>query len=122
MFTAKFKKKNGKLVYINEQDKVKYNIFLDKIKEGSEVEVFMNPVLNNVSYAQMSKIHACIRQIAKETGHSFEEMKNIVKAESNIMTTEENDFRSFADCTKEEMAFIIDICIDLGRDLNINLE
>ena len=122
MFTAKFKKKNGKLVYVNEQDKVKYNIFLDKIKEGSEVEIFMNPVLNNASYAQMSKIHACIRQIAKETGHSFEEMKNIVKAESNIMTTEENDFRSFADCTKEEMAFIIDVCIDLGRDLNINLE
>jgi len=39
MFSGKFVKKNGKLVFDSSQDKLAYEIFLDKIPEGQKVEM-----------------------------------------------------------------------------------
>lgn len=121
MFTAKFKMKNGKLVYQTEKDKITYKLFLDKLKEGDEVEVFMNPITDKASYAQISKAHACIRELAKETGHSFDEMKLIVKGYSNIPDESGIGYKSFSECSKDEMSRVIDVCVDLGEDANLNL-
>jgi len=41
MFSFKLTKKNGNLVHINESTKISYQLFLDKLQESQEVEVFM---------------------------------------------------------------------------------
>lgn len=122
MFTVKLKMKNGKLIYLNEKDKLSHKLFLEKIQEGDEIEVFMNPVTDKASYAQISKAHACIRALAKESGHSFDEMKQVVKSYSDIPAESGKGYKSFSECSKEEMSRVIDLCIQMGEDLNLSLE
>jgi len=123
MFSFKLTKKNGNLVHINESTKISYQLFLDKLQEGQEVEVFMGLTSDNGSLAQLAKIHACIRELAKESGYTFEEMKFIVKKHSGLCYDGGGAeyCKSFKECSKEELAMAIESAIELGRDLNINL-
>jgi hypothetical protein len=123
MFSFKLTKKNGNLVHINESAKISYQLFLDKLQEGQEVEVFMGPTSDNGSLAQLAKVHACIRELAKECGYTFDEMKFIIKQHSGLCYDGGGAeyCKSFKDCSKEELAMAIESAIELGRDLNINL-
>lgn len=123
MFSFKLTKKNGNLVHINESTKISYQLFLDKLQEGQEVEVFMGLTSDNGSLAQLAKVHACIRELAKESGYTFDEMKFIVKQHSGLCYDGGGAeyCKSFKDCSKEELAMAIESAIELGRDLNINL-
>ena len=123
MFSFKLTKKNGNLVHINESTKISYQLFLDKLQEGQEVEVFMGPTSDNGSLAQLAKVHACIRELAKECGYTFDEMKFIIKQHSGLCYDGGGAeyCKSFKDCSKEELAIAIESAIELGRDLNINL-
>jgi S-adenosylmethionine:tRNA-ribosyltransferase-isomerase (queuine synthetase) len=123
MFSFKLTKKNGNLVHINESTKISYQLFLDKLQDGQEVEVFMGLTSDNGSLAQLAKIHACIRELAKESGYTFDEMKFIVKQHSGLCYDGGGAeyCKSFKECSKEELAMAIESAIELGRDLNINL-
>ena len=123
MFSFKLTKKNGNLVHINESTKISYQLFLDKLQDGQEVEVFMGLTSDNGSLAQLAKIHACIRELAKESGYTFDEMKFIVKKHSGLCYDGGGAeyCKSFKDCSKEELAMAIESAIELGKDLNINL-
>jgi S-adenosylmethionine:tRNA-ribosyltransferase-isomerase (queuine synthetase) len=123
MFSFKLTKKNGNLVHINETTKISYQLFLDKLQEGQEVEVFMGLTSDNGSLAQLAKIHACIRELAKESGYTFDEMKFIVKKHSGLCYDGGGAeyCKSFKECSKEELAMAIESAIEIGRDLNINL-
>ena len=123
MFSFKLTKTNGKLVHINENTKISYQLFLDKLQEGQEVEVFMGLTSDTGSLAQLAKVHACIRELAKESGYTFEEMKFIVKKHSGLCYDGGGAeyCKSFKDCSKDELAMAIESAIELGRGLNINL-
>lgn len=123
MFSFKLTKKNGNLVHINESTKISYQLFLDKLQDGQEVEVFMGLTSDNGSLAQLAKVHACIRELAKECGYTFDEMKFIVKQHSGLCYDGGGAeyCKSFKECSKEELAMAIESAIELGRDLNINL-
>jgi hypothetical protein len=123
MFSFKLTKKNGNLVHINESTKISYQLFLDKLQDGQEVEVFMGLTSDNGSLAQLAKVHACIRELAKECGYTFDEMKFIVKKHSGLCYDGGGAeyCKSFKECSKEELAMAIESAIELGRDLNINL-
>jgi S-adenosylmethionine:tRNA-ribosyltransferase-isomerase (queuine synthetase) len=123
MFSFKLTKKNGNLVHINETTKISYQLFLDKLQEGQEVEVFMGLASDNGSLAQLAKIHACIRELAKESGYTFDEMKVLVKKHSGLCYdgADAEYCKSFKECSKEELAMAIESAIEIGRDLNINL-
>jgi hypothetical protein len=116
MHTGKFIKKDGKLVFAHPQDKLAYEIFVEKLKEGDKVDMFIEVSNPDHSKAQLAKVHACIRELAKESGYTFDEMKLIVKQTSGI------EDKSFADCSKDELMLAIEGCIQIGREqFNINL-
>lgn len=116
MFSGKFIKTNGKLVYANPKDKLSYEIFLDKIPEGQKIEMYLDLADADHTKAQLAKVHACIREMAKESGYTFDEMKCVIKDASGIAD------KSFADCSKDELMLAIEACIQIGREnWNINL-
>lgn len=123
MFTVKLIKQDGKLVYPDDKAKLNYQIFLDKLPEGQEVEIFMGLTKDNASVAQMAKVHACIRELAKESGYNFNEMKMIIKRQSGLCYDGDDAeyCKSFADCSKDELALAIEACISIGRE-NYNME
>jgi hypothetical protein len=123
MFTGKLVKKDGKLTYEDEKSKLAYQIFLDKIPEGQKVEMYIDLANTDHSKAQLAKVHACIRELAKESGYTFEEMKLLIKKQSGLCYETDGllECKSFADCSKDELMLAIEACIAIGRELNVNL-
>ena len=89
MFSAKLKIEGGKLTYPKQTDKLAYNLFIGKLSEGQEVDMFISLTDSNGSTAQISKIHTCIRELANESGYSFEDMKKLIKEHSGLIVGSE---------------------------------
>lgn len=119
MFSAKLKMQNGKLVYPKKMDKLAFKLFTDKLSEGQEVDVFMSISDDKGSTAQISKVHKCIRELAKESGYSFDDMKKLVKEQAGLVV--DTNYKSFAECDKDELSLAIQACIELGEFYNVNL-
>lgn len=111
MFSTKLKVKNGQLVYSKEADTA-LGLFLEKLSEGQEVDVFMSISDGKGSAAQISKVHKCIRELAKESGYSFDDMKKLVKEHAGLLV--DDSYKSFADCDKDELNLAIQSCIEIG--------
>jgi TusA-related sulfurtransferase len=124
MLSVKLIKKDGILTYLNEKSRLDYQIFLDKIPEGQKLEMYIGLADADHSIAQLAKVHACIRELAKESGYSFEEMKILIKEKSGLCYNAGDVImcKSFADCDKTEIALAIEACIQIGREnYNLNL-
>ena len=119
MFSAKLKMQNGKLVYPKKMDKLAFKLFTEKLSEGQEVDIFLSISDSNGSGAQISKVHKCIRELAKESGYSFDDMKKLVKDKAGLLIL--NDYKSFAECDKSELNLAIQACIEIGEFYNVNL-
>jgi len=116
MFSGKFIKKNGKLTYATPKDKLAYEIFVDMISEGEVIDMFLEVSSPDHSKAQLAKVHACIRELAKESGYTFDEMKQVIKEHAGLAG------KSFGDCSKSDLMLAIEACIQIGREnYNINL-
>lgn len=116
--TISVTKRDGKLVNTNLIDKVKFDTFQDSLKDGDVVEVTYEKAGSSGSYGQISKIKVSIRALAKESGETFEKMEEIVKMKSGLEIG--GKFKSFADCSKDELSETIKVIIELGDILNVN--
>jgi hypothetical protein len=100
-----------------------YKLFLEGLSENQIVEVFIEANEDNGTTLQLAKIHVCIRELAKELGYTFNEMKNQVKKDSGfcIETKEGEDiYKSFSVCSKEELGLVIQTINRIGEIVGIN--
>jgi hypothetical protein len=124
MFSGKFIKNKGKLTFANPKDKLAYEIFVDKIPDGQIVDMYIDLASADHSKAQLAKVHACIRELAKESGYTFDEMKCLVKDHAGLAYKEGMmiTYKSFADCSKDELMLAIEACLQIGKEqFNISL-
>ncbi len=101
-------------------NKIRLETFLKQLKEGTRITVTYEVITPDASYSQLAKVHACIREIAKETGHTPQEIKELVKDKAHLYS-EPGKLKSFADCNKSELSLGIQACIELGDSLGCNL-
>jgi hypothetical protein len=104
--------KENKSLSLDKLSQTKLDLFLQQIPEGSKVTVTYEIVHDNGSYAQLSKLHKCIRELAEYSGNTLDEMKMYVKEEAGLI--EGDGHKSFADCSKEELSKCIETCIAIG--------
>jgi len=127
IFNSVLVKKNGKLQYSTESMLDLFNKFVDAVEEGKKVEVIFQVYDTKASATQIAKVHANIREIATDTGHTFDEIKTIVKKQSGLYITKEEKgelvtlFKSFAECSRDELSLAIQASIEIGENLGINL-
>lgn len=121
MLSVRLVKKDGKLTYPDDKARLAYQIFLDKIPEGQKVEMYIGLANADHSVAQLAKVHACIRELATESGYTFDEMKKLVKDQAGLSYDGGGAivYKSFADCSKEELILAIQACIEIGENYNI---
>jgi hypothetical protein len=127
IFNSVLIKKDGKLQYSSEALLDLFNRFVDKVEEGKKVEVIFQVYDTKASATQIAKVHANIREIATDTGHTFDEIKTIVKKQSGLYITKQEKgelvtlFKSFAECSRDELSLAIQASIEIGENLGINL-
>jgi len=119
--TVTFVKKDGELISSGGKlDKIKSDIFLQNMREGQLVSVTYEVNGELGTYAQLAKLHACIRELAKDTGTTFEDMKSEIKRRSGLVNADKT-LKSFADCSIDDLSGAIVTCMDIGEMLGINL-
>ena len=117
---------NGKLEHRTPSEKTKYQDFIKDLEENQLVEVFMEATTENGTVPQLAKIHVCIRELAKETGYSFEDMKLEVKRQAGLCVKKKlgGDIfmicKSFGDCSKDELALTVEAIVQIGDTVGIN--
>jgi hypothetical protein len=97
----------------------KLGLFIKGLDDGDVVTITYEVHTDDASYAQMSKLHKHIRELANYTGDSFEDMKLQVKLRAGLCN--DSDCRSFGDCSKEELSMAIQASIEIGDMVNFNL-
>jgi|Laugrefa1bdmlbdn_1035148.scaffolds.fasta_scaffold64661_2 hypothetical protein len=120
---------NGtEIIPASPEDAGKLKLFNMGAKKGQEIEAYLTVLedSDNKTAGQLAKAHALIREIANSTGHTNDEIKLIVKERAGLydpatIGSTSSPFKSFADCTKQEMSKAIEVCIELGHDLGIYL-
>ena len=98
-----------------------YKEFVKSMPDGQLIEVTLTPITGEGTGLQLSKLHASIRQIAKETGQDFDSVKLYIKEKAGFIesSSEGTTIKSFADMSKEELSSCIQATIELGDQLGI---
>ena len=126
IFHGQFTKTDGNKLNANPSSKAKYEAFLAGLEVGQTVEIFMEANEDNGTIPQLAKVHVCIRELAKELGYTFEDMKLEIKRMSGLCVKKEIDgslfmvCKSFGDCSKEELAMAMEAIISAGDTVGIN--
>ena len=107
-------------------DLQKHDDFLSSLVEGQIVDGFYDANKDDGTLAQLAKVHACIRQLAIDTGDNFEDLKFEVKKMSGLCVAKEINgekflvCKSFSKCSKEELGLVIETIIQIGDTVGIN--
>jgi len=126
MFTGHLKKDNGKLVYVSTTGSKQYEEFVNALLDGQYVDVFFDANKDDGTLAQLAKIHKCIKELATDTGSTFEDMKFEVKRAAGLCVKKEISgelymvCKSFSKCSKEELSLAIQAIIVIGETVGIN--
>lgn len=103
-------------------DLSKLKLFAMGLKAGSEIEAYLQVYTDSdKTNGQLAKAHALIKELAESTGHTTNEIKEVIKERAGLYDEASSDFKSFATCTKKEMSNVIEHCIALGSELGIHL-
>lgn len=104
----------------------KYKEFVNGLQVGQTVEIFMESNVDSKTVPQLAKVHACIRELAKEVGYSFEDMKLEIKKKAGLCVVKEMGgekfmiCKSFSDCSVDELGLAITAIIEVGETVGIN--
>jgi hypothetical protein len=119
--TILLKMENGTLVPKRDVDKYTLRNYVMNVEEGATIQVTYEEQSTDGTYAQISKLQACTRELSKFLGYTHEEVKDIVKHKANLYGPE-GDLKSFADCSKEELSLAIQSALDLGEQIDFPLQ
>lgn len=126
MFSGTLKKESDKLIYVKNSDQQIYKLFVEHLEQGQLVDVFMDAQTDDGSLAQLAKIYKCIRELAKETGDEFEDMKLLIKKKAGLCMKKDIDgevimyCKSFGKASKDELCMVIDTIIKIGDLVGMN--
>lgn len=123
MFTGRLRMEGGKLVHSRVVDSTKYGLFIKNLKEGDEIDVYMDIISDNGSLSQIAKVHAMIKDLATFTGNSVAGMKLLVKQEAGLCFTKDSELicKSFGDCSKDELGLAINAAQEISVKVGLNL-
>lgn len=113
--------RDGVLVPKTELGKHSLANYVKNIEEGAVIQVTYEELSTDGTYAQISKLQACTRELSKHLGYSHEEVKDIVKHKADLYTPE-GELKSFADCSKEELSLAIQAALQLGEQVDFPLQ
>ena len=113
--------RDGVLVPKTELGKYSLANYVKNIEEGAVIQVTYEELSTDGTYAQISKLQACTRELSKFLGYTHEEVKDIIKHKANLYSPE-GELKSFADWSKEELSLAIQAALELGEQVDFPLQ
>jgi hypothetical protein len=114
--------KNGKLVSKDHIHRLRFKELLESSPEGTSIIGLFTVEKSDGTKSQLAKIHAMINELAIEVGEKPERVKLDLKKDCGLTYMQEESlrFRSFGNCSKEELSNVIENLYIRGEMVNIN--
>ena len=114
---------DGELIHTIKAKGTLYKNWIKELPEGSKIEIFASVSGEDGTNAQLAKIHAMIRELANDIGHTFQELKLEAKRKTGLCFVKDKQeyCKSFKDCSKQELNLVIQALIDMGDFTGMNL-
>ena len=118
-----YKNAEGNVIFKTQSDKKIYDEYMKNLQPEEELEVHFSKIKDNGTYAQLSKLHVSIREIANHTGHTVDEIKDLIKQRAGFSWNDQTDDvqKSFSVMSKEELSLCIEETMNLGMELGLLL-
>ena len=122
-FFSIMKKVGNELTHTIKAKGTLYDNWVKELPEGTKVEIFVSIAGEDGTNAQLAKVHAMIRELANEVGHTFQEMKLEAKRKAGLcfVRHKQEYCKSFKDCSKQELNLVIQALIEIGDFTGVNL-
>ena len=122
-FFSILKKKDGELVHTIKAKGTLYKDWIKELHEDTKVEIFVSVSGEDGTNAQLAKVHAMIRDLANNIGHTFQEIKLEAKRKTGLCFVRDKQeyCKSFKDCSKQELNLVIQSLIEIGDFTGLNL-
>jgi hypothetical protein len=122
-FFSILKKVDGELIHTIKAKGTLYKNWIQELPEGTKIEIFASVSGEDGTNAQLAKIHAMIRELANEIGHTFAELKLEAKRKTGLCFVRDKQeyCKSFKDCSKQELNLVIQSLIEMGDFTGLNL-
>jgi len=127
IFNSSLKKSGDKLIHVKTGDEVRYREFVKALDEGTVLDIFIEINSGDGTLSQLAKVHKCIRVLASQSGNTFDDIKMVIKDRAglvvrrSVLNKEYMDWKSFANCSRDDLNLAIQACIDLGDTMGLNL-
>jgi hypothetical protein len=121
IFISRWIKRHGKLEFKLKQDSGLFDVLVKNMREGQVIDFMVDFSSDDGLLSQIAKLKAGTRQIAKESGHSFIDIEHQIKKSAGLYNELNETYKSFAHCSREELGNAIQILIEIGEQLNLNL-
>lgn len=126
----KFKIEGGKLTPVDGAVMNHYIAFLKNFKDGDIIEMYLEHHTYDKTNIQLAKLYVCMKELASFTGHSLADIKTFIKDETGLFISQKDIktneitkiYRSFADCSKDEVSASIQTCITMGAKVGCHLD
>lgn len=121
---GKYRKVNGMLEPTSVGTRKQYELFVSNLKDGAIVEFFYEEEHDDGTLPQLAKIHVMIKHLSMHIGESVENMKLLVKDRAGLCIAREVSgkeyflAKSFADCSREELALAIQAAMEIGEQVD----
>ena len=122
-FFSILKKVDNKLIHTIKAKDTLYKSWIKELPEGTKIEIFASIAGEDGTNAQLAKIHAMIRELANDIGHTFQELKLEAKRKTGLCFVKDKQeyCKSFKDCSKQELNLVIQTLIEIGDFTGMNL-
>lgn len=121
LFISTFVKKNGKLEFKTKRDALLFASLTEGLREGQGCCVAVDFEDDQGNLMQISKLKAGLRELSRETGETFINVQNIIKKEAGLYDEVSEIYKSFGNCSKLELSDAIQVLIEKGKFVNIDL-
>jgi hypothetical protein len=121
IFIGRWRKKHGQLEFKFKTEELLFQQLVKNLREGACVSIMVDFAADDGRLSQIAKLKAGTREIAKESGHTFIEIEQRIKKDSGLYEEIEQIYKSFGNCSVEELSSAIQVMILLGETCGINL-
>lgn len=112
-------KKNGKLNFKNSGQKKLYELFVNSLEEGVEVEFFYSSTGIRGSLGKVAQVNICLRTLAEASGNSYEDVKKQAKVRAGFCI--KNNCKSLGDMDTTELNAVLQAVYEMGDFVGCNL-
>lgn len=121
LFVGHWIKKNGRLVFKSKQEEDMFHLLSKNMREGQLVSFSVDFAEDQGRLSQIAKLKAGTKEISNETGETFINIEQKIKKDAGLYDELTKEYKSFGNCSIQELSSAIQVLLELGTFVGINL-